>query len=457
MSSICLKNARVITEEEAFLGSVLIEDDLIIEVAHGDIPFSAIEVLDLDGKALFPGVVDGHVHFNEPGRTSWEGYRTGSMAAAAGGVTTFLEMPLNSLPPSINLSSLEQKRHAVSNESVVDYGNWGGLVDNNLSDLEAMNAAGVIGYKAFTSNSGVDFERVNDDLLYAGLLKMRSLGNLIGLHAENEFVTAYLGSQLRTAGRTDRAAWYESRPPDTELEAIQRACFWAKATGGNLHIVHVSIAEGINTIEKAKQTGSRVTSETCPHYLFFEHKDFERIGPAAKCAPPIRSRQDVEALWETVLYGLVDIIGSDHSPCSWDEKEKGMQDIWKAWGGISGIQVMLPVMISEGFNRRGLPLPAIARMLSFNPAKLFGLYPVKGKIQPGADADLVVVDLDKEWTLTANQLFYKNKFSAYVGSKFKGSVIQTLVRGKIVYLDGTIKAHPGYGRLLKRQYPYKFP
>ena len=451
-----LKNAQVVTDQEVFHGGVAVQGEKIARLVRGDREVEAAQVIDLQGKVLLPGVVYGHVHLNEPGRAHWEGYRTGSMAAAAGGTTTFLEMPLNAIPPTTNLANLEHKRQVVDKESVVDYGNWGGLVDNNLADLEAMNAAGVIGYKAFASASGVDFERLNDDLIYAGLDKMREIGNLIGLHAENEWVCAYLSKQLKAAGRTDRASWYESRPPFAELETIQRACYWAKVTGGNLHIVHVSIPDGIRAIASARQEGVHVTAETCPHYLFFDHQDFERIGPAAKCAPPIRSREDVEALWECVLGGLVDTIGSDHSPCSWDEKEKGMVDIWKAWGGISGVQLTLPVLLSEGVNKRGLALPALARMLSYNPARLFGLYPQKGTIQPGADADLVVVDLGKEWTLAAEQLFYKNKFSAYVGSTFKGRVERTIVRGKTVYQDGQIVVEPGYGKLLRRSYPYAY-
>ncbi len=285
---------------------------------------------------------------------------------------------------------------------------------------------------------------------------MCELGNVIGLHAENEYVTAYLGKQLREAGRTDRASWYESRPPETELEAILRACYWAKVTGGNLHIVHVSIAEGIRAIAQAKSEGVHVTAETCPHYLFFDHQDYERIGPAAKCAPPIRSRENVEALWTCVLEGLVDTIGSDHSPCNWEEKEKGMNNIWKAWGGISGIQTMLPALLTEGVHKRGLALPALVKLLSANPARLFGLYPQKGAILPGADADLVVVDLNKEWMLTADQLFYKNKHSAYIGYSFKGKVERTLVRGETVYQDGQIKVQPGFGRLLRRSQRYAF-
>jgi allantoinase len=451
-----LKNAQVVTENAVFLGGVVVRSGKITEVVSGAAEINAGEVIDLQGKLLLPGVVDGHVHFNQPGRDDWEGYRTGSMAAAAGGVTSVLDMPLNATPPTINKGLLEHKREIVRDEAVVDYAQWGGLVNNNLDELAGMNAEGVIGFKAFMSNSGVDFERLDDDLIYVGLLKMKELGNLIGMHAENEYVTAYLGWQMRTMGRTDRASWYESRPPETELEAVERACFWAKVTGGNLHIVHVSIPEGLRAIARAKAEGVHVTAETCPHYLFFDHQDFERIGPAAKCAPPIRSRETVEALWECVKAGLVDTIGSDHSPCTWDEKAKGMDNIWNAWGGISGLQLMLPVLLTAGVDQHGLPLTDLVRMLSTNPARLFGLYPQKGDILPGTDADLVAVDPDRAWTLSADQLFYKNKHSAYVGCAFKGMIERTWVRGVTVYLDGEIKVRPGFGQLLRRSYPYAY-
>lgn len=451
-----LKNGQIVTETAVFSGGVVVEAGKITQVVTNATEVDAREVIDLGGKLLLPGVVDGHAHFNQPGRDHWEGYRTGTMAAAAGGVTSVLEMPLNSTPPTITRDLLNYKREVVREEAVIDYGQWGGLVDNNLEELAGMNAEGVIGFKAFMSNSGVDFERLGDDLIYAGLLKMKELGNLVGLHAENEDVTAFLGRQIRAMGRTDRASWYESRPPETELEAVLRACYWAKITGGNLHIVHVSIPEGIRAIAQAKAEGVHVTAETCPHYLFFDHQDFERIGPAAKCAPPIRSRASVEALWQCVKEGLVDTIGSDHSPCTWDEKAKGMDNIWNAWGGISGIQLMLPALLTAGVHQHGLPLTDLVRMLSANPARLFGLYPKKGNILLGSDADLVVVDLDQEWTLSADQLLYKNKHSAYVGCTFQGKVLRTLVRGVTVYVDGVIKVQPGYGELLRRDYSYTY-
>lgn len=451
-----LKNGLIVTENQTFEGGIVVRHGKIAQLVFGKATIEAAEVVDLQGKAVLPGLVDEHVHFNEPGRTHWEGYRSGSMAAAAGGITTVMEMPLNATPPSIDRAKLQRKRQAIQGESIVDYAHWGGLVDNNLDALAGLHAEGVIGFKAFMSASGVDFERVNDDVLYAGLLRSRELGNVIGVHAENEFVTALLGQQLRDAGREDRAAWCESRPPATELEAINRAIYWTKVANGNLHIVHVTIADGIRAAAQARNEGVHVTVETCPHYLFFDQDDFVRIGPAAKCAPPIRSRAEVEKLWECVLEGLVDTIASDHSPCTWEEKEPGMDNIWKAWGGISGVQSMLPVMLSEGVHKRDLPLTSLVRMMAANPARIFGLYPRKGALQPGADADLVVIDLDKEWQLAADDLFYKNKHSAYVGYSFKGSVERTLVRGVTVYQEGRIVAPPGFGQLLRRSYPYSY-
>lgn len=450
-----LKHAQIVTEEAVFLGGVAVQDGKIALIAAPGAEIQAKEILDLRGKYLLPGLVDAHAHFNQPGRDHWEGYRNGTMAAAAGGITTVLDMPLNATPPTIDAGLLETKRQVVAGEAVIDYGQWGGLVDNNLDELDGLNAGGVIGYKAFMSNSGVDFERLKDDMLYAGLAKMRDLENLVGVHAENEDVTSYLGEKMRAAGRTDRAAWCESRPPFTELEAVERACFWAKVTGGNLHIVHVSTAEGIRAVARAKADGVNVTAETCPHYLFFDQQDFEQLGPAAKCAPPIRSRAEVEALWEVVKAGMVDTIGSDHSPCTWDQKEPGMQNIWKAWGGISGIQSLLPALLTAGVHQRDLSLTDLVRITSTNPARLFGLYPQKGAMLPGSDADLVVLDLDREWTLSSEQLFYKNRHSAYVGRTFKGRVERTLVRGVSVFDGSQILVQPGFGRLLKRQYGYR--
>lgn len=446
---ILIKNAVIVTEDHCFEGGLVIHGGKITQLVYPGAQVDANHVFDLQGKHVFPGLVDSHFHFNEPGRTEWEGYLTGSRAAAAAGVTTALDMPLNSAPATTNVERLAEKRELARPQTVIDIAHWGGLSGDNLDSMAPMHAEGVIGFKVFMAETGIEeFRQIEDDMLYGGLQITRELGTLVGAHAENDAVGNYLTRQLKQAGRTDRAAFLASRPPEIELEAVRRACFWAKATNGRLHVVHTSIAEGIQEVLAAKQDGVDVTVETCPHYLFFDEEDFLAVGPLLKCTPPIRSRDQVEALWDCVLRGEVDLISSDHSPCTYDLKEKGMENIWEAWGGIIGVQAMLPVVLTEGYHKRGLELHKIARMMSANPAKRFGLYPQKGSLLPGSDADLVVVDLHQEWALTQKMLLSKNPHSPYVGRSFKGRVEKTFVRGQVVY-DGEIVAAPGYGQLVR--------
>ncbi len=446
-----LKNALVVTENEQFTGGVVVRDGRIEQLITGDNEVDAIMVLDMDGKALLPGLVDGHVHFNEPGREDWEGYRTGTMAAAAGGITTVVDMPLNATPPTINVAALKHKRAVVADQAVVDYAHWGGLVDNNIEDLSAMAGSGVVGFKAFMSESGVDFARVDDDVLSAALFEAAQLQTLVAVHAENEAVTSFLAAQLYADGRSDRAAWSESRPPETEVEAIQRAIFWAEKAQAALHIVHVSTASGIEHIEDARQRGLAVSAESCPHYLFLSEEDFHTLGPLAKCAPPLRCATQIEELWRCLEAGQIDVIGSDHSPCTIDLKLKGGENIWEAWGGISGIQSMLPIMLTEGVHKRAWPLTDLVATMCTNPARLYGLYPQKGDLLPGSDADFVVLDLDQEWVLSADDLFYKNKHSPYVDHSFKGQIHSTYLRGTKVYQQHEVLVAPGFGKLLKKR------
>jgi allantoinase len=403
------------------------------------------ESIDATGLVVLPGLVDAHVHFNEPGRADWEGWEAGTRGAAAGGVTTVLEMPLNAHPPTTTPAAFDEKAAVARKKALVDFGLWGGLVPENLADLEALHHRGVVGFKAFMSDSGIDdFHRVPDGILAIGLKTTARLGAIVGVHAESQPL-------LETTGAPDRIAWCRARPAAAEVDAIRRllACMRGAGKGVRAHVVHVSCAEGLAEVDAARSKGVAITAETCPHYLAFTEEDFERIGPPLKCAPPIRDAATREALWQEVLAGRVDLVGSDHSPCTAADKQKGEHDIWQAWGGVAGIQATLPVLMTDGVQARGLSFERVAHLTATAPAQLFGLYPRKGAIAVGADADFAIVDPEQRWTFGANDLQTRSGVSAYLGREFIGKVVRTIVRGRTVFADGEVSGKPGWGQLLK--------
>ncbi|PYP58241.1 MAG: allantoinase AllB [Gemmatimonadetes bacterium] len=403
------------------------------------------EIIDATGLVVLPGVVDAHVHFNEPGRADWEGWEAGTRGAAAGGVTTVLEMPLNAHPPTTTPAAFDEKVAVASQKALVDFGLWGGLVPENLGDLEALHDRGVVGFKAFMSDSGIDdFHRVSDGVLAIGLKTAARLNAIVGVHAESQ-------EMLASHGAPNPLAWCGARPAAAEVAAIRRllVCMRGAGTGVRAHVVHVSCVEGLAEVNEARRKGVAITAETCPHYLAFTEDDFERIGPPLKCAPPIRDAATREALWDEVLAGRVDLIASDHSPCPAADKHKGEHDIWQAWGGVAGIQATLPVLLTDGLHDRGLSFERIAHMTATAPAQLFGLYPRKGAIAVGADADLALVDPGQRWTFAPEQLQTRSGVSAYLGRAFTGRVVRTIVRGKTVFGDGEVIGRPGGGQFVR--------
>ena len=416
------------------------------EVSGGD------EVIDAGGLTIFPGLVDPHVHFNEPGRADWEGWEAGTRGAAAGGVTTVLEMPLNAHPPTTTAAAFDEKLAVASQKALVDFGLWGGLVPDNLGSLADLHQRGVVAFKAFMSDSGIaDFHRVPDGILAIGLKQTARLGAIVGVHAESQEMVERHTAEQRD--EPDRLSWCRARPPEAEVEAIRRllAAMRGAGKGVRAHVVHVSNAAALQEVDAARNHGVAISAETCPHYLAFSEEDFERIGPPLKCAPPIRDAATREGLWDALRGGLVDLIGSDHSPCPAADKEKGDDDIWRAWGGVSGIQSTLPVLLTEGFYARGLPLERIAWLTSGSPAQVFNLYPRKGAIAVGADADFAIVDLDRTWTFEQKALQTRSGISPYVGREFRGAVVRTIVRGRTVFADGEVGGEQGWGRLVKPQ------
>lgn len=390
---------------------------------------SADTEIGAHGLQIMPGVIDAHVHFNEPGRTDWEGFETGSRAAAAGGTTTVFDMPLNSSPPTINAEAFDQKRTAAENNSLVDFALWGGLVPGNIDDLPALRDRGAIGLKAFMSNSGIDdFPCVDDRALRAGMKRAAELGLIVAVHAESEEITSALTSEKLDAGKVTVRDYLESRPISAELDAIRRAISFAAETRCRLHIVHVSSADGVELVAQARAKDVDVSCETCPHYLVLSEKDMERLGAVAKCAPPLRSKMESDRL----RAGLTNVstIGSDHSPSPWPMKDR--ENFFQAWGGISGCQHLLPLLLDAGIS-----FETISRLTSANVAARFGLSE-KGEIAIGKDADFTVVDLAAEGSVTAESLHYRHKHSPYVGQRLRGRIVHTYLRGQPLVVDGKL-------------------
>ncbi len=438
-------------------GLVVLEDgapraaDVIVAAEHiagivapgeGD----ADEVVDARGLAVLPGAVDAHVHCNEPGRARWEGFLAATRGAAAGGTTTIADMPLNSMPPTTDGASFDLKRASLERAAVVDVALWGGLTGADARPLRELRERGAVGVKTFLSDPGVpEFPRLDHETFAAALAVAARAGLLVGVHAEDEATTRELGARLRGGGRTDPAAWLESRPVDAETGAVGRAVRVAAATGARLHVVHVSAAEAVAAARAV--SGADVTIETCPHYLVFTAEDVASAGAVLKCAPPIRDAPNRERLWQHLLAGQIDVVASDHSPSSADLKAS--TDIWQAWGGVTGVQSLLPALLDAGVHGRGLGLARLARLAATAPARRLGLYPRKGALRVGADADLALVDLEREWTLDPAALQAKSGLSPYVGRRFRGMVRRTIVRGRDVYRDGEVVGAAGYGRFVR--------
>jgi allantoinase len=412
-----------------------------------DLAGTSNEEINAEGLHVFPGVIDSHLHFNEPGRTSWEGFATGTAALAAGGSTTFFDMPLNSSPPTLDAASFDLKLKAAQASSLVDFAFWGGLVPGNLDNLDELVEKGVVGFKAFMSNSGIeDFSAVDDLTLYEGMARVARRGSIVAVHAENDQITSGLARRARAQGRAGVRDYLASRPIVAELEAIERAILFAGETGCALHIVHISSGRGVSMVVEAQARGVNVSCETCPHYLVLTEEDVERVGAIAKCSPPIRSQEEQDALWQHVFAGNLPMVVSDHSPAPADMKTD--PNFFTVWGGISGCQSVLQLLLTEGYDKRHLPLSKITALTAENIARRFGLLAFKGRLALGADADLALVDLQSWHQLQANDLFYRHKHSPYVGMKLRGRIVRTLVRGKTVFREGKIVSTP-IGRLFK--------
>jgi allantoinase len=451
---VLIRHGQVVTPYGVKPLDVAIENDTIVELAPS-IRGDARETIDASGLHVFPGVIDAHVHFNEPGRTDWEGWATGSAALAAGGGTCCFEMPLNAHPPTLDGKSFDLKRVAAEASSVTDFALWGGLTPDNLDTMDELADRGVIGFKAFMSNSGIDdFARADDETLRRGMKVAARRGLIVAVHAESEAITSRLTADIRSRGGKSWRHYLDTRPIEAETEAIDCALALALENQCRLHIVHISSPAGLATVcssrsmtvpvmprgteheRDAHATNRLVTAETCPHYLLLNAEDLIRQGAAAKCAPPLRSQRDVDTLRADLLAGKIDVIASDHSPAP--ASMKTGDDAFKIWGGIAGVQSTLPALLTIG-----VPPEQAAKLTATNVAERFGVAK-KGRVAVGFDADLALVDVGATYTLTREMLLDRHKLSPYVGRQFTGLVKRTICRGNIVFLEGRIVgAHRG--------------
>ncbi len=420
----------------------------IVRVAP-EIEDAATVTLEASGRYVFPGIVDAHVHFNEPGRTEWEGLASGSTALAAGGGTCFFDMPLNSEPPVLDAAGLREKRLLAERLSCTDFALWGGLVPGNLDKLAGLKAAGAIGLKAFMCDSGIDsFPRVDAATLHAGMKRAAKLGLLVAVHAEDNDLAAKFTATQKAKGRHDARAFLASRPIEVELAAIRQAVEIAGETGCALHIVHVSSPEGIALVTEARAQRVDVTAETCPHYLLLNEKDVVRQGAPAKCAPPLRDERRRLGLWRELRSGNIHTVGSDHSPAP--PEMKSSRDFFALWGGIAGVQHGFELLFEQCVRTVGQDLPVLAAVLARNVARRFRLADRKGRLAEGLDADFSLLKLnDESRVIEAGELWTRHPTSAYVGRTSRVRVTHTYVRGCAVWADGRLTNRQQSGQFLK--------
>jgi allantoinase len=443
-----LRSRRVVTPSDVRDAAVLVASEKIVAVvAAGEIP-AACPVEDALERVILPGLVDAHVHINEPGRTEWEGFETATRAAAAGGITSLFDMPLNSLPVTTTKEALDLKIRAARGKLYVDCGFYGGIVPGVRGQIGALAAAGVAGFKAFLCHSGIpEFPNVDARDLRDAMIDLARAGLPLLVHAElvstEDAAVATPAIEARSYAR-----YLASRPREWEHEAIRLLIGLCRETGCRVHIVHLSSADALPNIALARNAGLPIFVETCPHYLVFAAEEIPDGDPRYKCAPPIRERENRERLWEALQEGLIDTIGSDHSPAPRGLKHLDSGDLVHAWGGIASLQVALPAVWTEA-RRRGIPIQTVAGWMARRPAELLGFSDLKGEIAAGRDADLVIFDPDASFTVQATCLHDRHRLTPYEGRTLRGRVETTYLKGNRIFRSGSFAAPRG-GRPLLR-------
>ncbi len=442
MASVLIENGKLVRAGHLTPANILIEDERIEYVGVRK-PKLADRRLDAKGRLILPGLVDGHAHLHDPAFTNREDFTTGTAAAAAGGVTSVVEMVLST--PVDTPERVKDKIELGKRSSLIDFSLHGGMMNlNNLPNIAAIASIGVRSFKTFTCTP-----YYTDDHALMSLMRETSMRrSILNVHAEDEQTANENFDRLTAEGRKDPMAHVEWKPNVAEERAVRKVVEFSRTLKARVHISHMSTREGVEIVRKNKRRRVRVTAETCPHYLTFTGGDMKKQGPYLKMNPSLKGPRDVQALWKGLRDGTIDMVTSEHAPGERAEKEVGWTDIWKAWGGVPSIETMLPVLLSEGVNKRRLSLTALQRVCCENPAKVFGLYPRKGVIQKGADADLVIVDLKIRRKVRAEDLHYKVGWTPYEGWTLKGWPMMTIRRGEPLYDDEQVIGKPGAAEFL---------
>jgi allantoinase len=434
---------RVVTPEGIRPAAIVVEGERIrAVVSPEEVPESYL-VHDFGDAAILPGLVDSHVHINEPGRAEWEGFETATRAAAAGGYTMLVDMPLNCLPATTSVVALQAKRESARGKCRVDWAAWGGVVHDNQSDIEALAAAGVPGFKCFLINPGIDgFTMVTEQQLRLALPHVARTGLPLLVHAELSGPIDGATATLANADWSRYSTYLQSRPDEAELAAIRMMLSLCREYGFRLHIVHLSTSQALPELRAARAEGLPISVETCPHYLHLSAETIPVRATLNKCAPPIRSRENRENLWRGLRDGIIDMVVTDHSPCPPEMKRLSEGNFRTAWGGIASLSVALPLMWTEA-GKRGFTLLDLANWMAAGPARLAGCDTRKGRLAAGYDADFVVFDADREFVVTENILHYRHSVSPYLGETLRGVVKATYLRGKPVFAEGAEGAFSG--------------
>lgn len=456
---VIVKNAKIPYGDETVVTNILVKDEKIAGFVTDLEGIDYSSEIDAEGNLTLPGCFDSHTHFMDPGFTHRETFLTGSQSAAAGGLTMIMDMPCCSKPSVRGVEELESKLTAIKDQAVIDYAMWGGVTGEDIRAgkkhiIKEQAEYGVCAFKVYMTPSVPTYERVTDPEMLEAFRWVAETGVPVGIHAENFAMCDYFVKKFQKEGRTDGPAWAEARLVEAERSAIELGINFAESSGARLHIVHMSSGIGAKLVGEAKKKGLDVTSETCPHYLMLNYQDaMTEHKQFAKIAPPLRTKKDNEELWEGLKNGSVDFMATDHAPYEIaTEKEGEGLDIWTAFPGIPGVETLVPIMVSEGYNKGRLSLSRLVEVLSTAPAKQYGLYPKKGAMMIGSDADFTIIDLEREWTIDQKKTYSMAKYNPLHGIKLKGKPVKTVVRGTVVYDDKQgIVGKPGFGKFIKRQ------